>query len=280
MGAYILRRLLLIVPTLFGIMVINFIIVQFAPGGPVEPATADNVPPVFRPAAAAAAQRSAKDPSALEATLGSLPATEGRCGRFALRSDVGAALERQLLLESPEDVFESGRRRRPPRRLLRWLAAALVLGGVACAVLFYLRERGAWQRKAESLERRIGSVLQEASEREEALRRESRAKDQEILERRRDAERVAKLAEDALQQLRTTLEDFRRLSDEKRELEREYRKLLADTKAPLAHLFGELLPKWAARLSRSAPQAAPTQPASGEAPESSTPNSAGEEPRD
>ncbi len=36
MGAYILRRLLLIVPTLFGIMVINFVLVQFVPGGPVE----------------------------------------------------------------------------------------------------------------------------------------------------------------------------------------------------------------------------------------------------
>ena len=36
MLAYIIRRLLLIIPTLFGIMVINFIIVQFAPGGPVE----------------------------------------------------------------------------------------------------------------------------------------------------------------------------------------------------------------------------------------------------
>jgi len=34
--AYILRRLLLIIPTLFGIMLINFVIVQFAPGGPVE----------------------------------------------------------------------------------------------------------------------------------------------------------------------------------------------------------------------------------------------------
>lgn len=33
---YILKRLLLIVPTLFGIIVINFIIVQAAPGGPVE----------------------------------------------------------------------------------------------------------------------------------------------------------------------------------------------------------------------------------------------------
>ncbi|KAA0917678.1 microcin C ABC transporter permease YejB [Aquicoccus porphyridii] len=36
MGAYFLRRLLLIIPTLFGIMVINFTLVQFVPGGPVE----------------------------------------------------------------------------------------------------------------------------------------------------------------------------------------------------------------------------------------------------
>ena len=36
MLAYILRRLLLIVPTLLGIMVVNFVIVQAAPGGPVE----------------------------------------------------------------------------------------------------------------------------------------------------------------------------------------------------------------------------------------------------
>jgi len=36
MLAYIVRRLLLIIPTLFGIMVLNFIIVQAAPGGPVE----------------------------------------------------------------------------------------------------------------------------------------------------------------------------------------------------------------------------------------------------
>jgi len=36
MVAYILRRLFLIVPTLFGIMVVNFTVIQFAPGGPVE----------------------------------------------------------------------------------------------------------------------------------------------------------------------------------------------------------------------------------------------------
>ncbi|MAC76645.1 MAG: microcin ABC transporter permease [Rhodobacteraceae bacterium] len=40
MGAYILRRLLLIIPTLLGIMIINFTLVQFVPGGPVEQAIA------------------------------------------------------------------------------------------------------------------------------------------------------------------------------------------------------------------------------------------------
>ena len=36
MLAYIIRRLLLIIPTLLGIMVINFVVIQAAPGGPVE----------------------------------------------------------------------------------------------------------------------------------------------------------------------------------------------------------------------------------------------------
>ncbi|GAB1361963.1 microcin C ABC transporter permease YejB [Rhodobacter sp.] len=36
MGAYILRRLLLVIPTLFGVMVLNFVLTQFVPGGPIE----------------------------------------------------------------------------------------------------------------------------------------------------------------------------------------------------------------------------------------------------
>jgi microcin C transport system permease protein len=36
MSAYILRRLLLVIPTLLGIMIINFVLIQFVPGGPVE----------------------------------------------------------------------------------------------------------------------------------------------------------------------------------------------------------------------------------------------------
>ena len=36
MGAYLVRRIFLIFPTLFGIMLINFAVIQIVPGGPVE----------------------------------------------------------------------------------------------------------------------------------------------------------------------------------------------------------------------------------------------------
>ena len=36
MGSYLIRRILLIFPTLFGIMLINFAVIQIEPGGPVE----------------------------------------------------------------------------------------------------------------------------------------------------------------------------------------------------------------------------------------------------
>jgi len=36
MGAYILRRILLMVPTILGILAISFLVIQFAPGGPIE----------------------------------------------------------------------------------------------------------------------------------------------------------------------------------------------------------------------------------------------------
>ena len=36
MGAYVLRRLLLMIATLIGVMLINFVLIQFVPGGPIE----------------------------------------------------------------------------------------------------------------------------------------------------------------------------------------------------------------------------------------------------
>jgi microcin C transport system permease protein len=41
MTGYLIRRLLLVIPTLFGIIAINFVVVQFAPGGPVEQVIAE-----------------------------------------------------------------------------------------------------------------------------------------------------------------------------------------------------------------------------------------------
>ncbi len=41
MGAYILRRLLLVIPTLLGIMIVNFALTQFVPGGPIDQIIAD-----------------------------------------------------------------------------------------------------------------------------------------------------------------------------------------------------------------------------------------------
>lgn len=40
MTAYIIRRLLLVIPTLWAIITINFFVIQIAPGGPVEQAVA------------------------------------------------------------------------------------------------------------------------------------------------------------------------------------------------------------------------------------------------
>jgi microcin C transport system permease protein len=41
MGSYILKRLLLMVPTLLGVMLLTFAIIQFVPGGPIEQIIAD-----------------------------------------------------------------------------------------------------------------------------------------------------------------------------------------------------------------------------------------------
>jgi microcin C transport system permease protein len=46
-GRYVLRRLLLIIPTLLGIMIVNFLIVQLAPGGPVEQVVAQLTGPAM-----------------------------------------------------------------------------------------------------------------------------------------------------------------------------------------------------------------------------------------
>ena len=83
MAAYILRRILLIVPTLLGIMLLNFAIIQFAPGGPVEQIISELEAEASESGAAAGA------------------ATGNYRGRQGIDPDLIADLERQFGLDKP-----------------------------------------------------------------------------------------------------------------------------------------------------------------------------------
>ncbi len=93
MAAYIFRRLLLIIPTLFGIMVINFAIIQFIPGGPVEQALAnlENLGTGF----------DALGGSAGDAGISTADTESGYKGRIGLSKDFIADLERQYGFDKP-----------------------------------------------------------------------------------------------------------------------------------------------------------------------------------
>jgi microcin C transport system permease protein len=73
---YIARRILLIIPTMLGIMLVTFVIVQFAPGGPVERIIA---------------QLSGTDVGATSKFSGGGGDFAGRPGQNAMPGDVGAA---------------------------------------------------------------------------------------------------------------------------------------------------------------------------------------------
>ena len=89
MGRYLLKRLLLIVPTLFGIMLINFIIIQFAPGGPVEQALAQ-----------ASGLSMSSTASVSSASMGPSGGT-GYTGGSGLDPELVARLEKQFGFDKP-----------------------------------------------------------------------------------------------------------------------------------------------------------------------------------
>ena len=83
MLAYILRRLLLMMPTLLGIMVVNFFIVQAAPGGPVEqmivadPGHRQSTRPSASPGSSSGTERSAARPTRRAAAPAPIAARAG-----------------------------------------------------------------------------------------------------------------------------------------------------------------------------------------------------------
>jgi microcin C transport system permease protein len=89
MLAYIIRRLLLIIPTLVGIMVINFAIIQAAPGGPIEQIVAQ----IKGQAVSATARISG---SAGETGAGPAPSTSGEASKYRGARGIDPALIKRL----------------------------------------------------------------------------------------------------------------------------------------------------------------------------------------
>ena len=104
MVAYILRRLLLVIPTLFGIMVINFAVVQILPGGPVEQIiaqlTGDDVAATARVSGDAGSEVSGGQPQGGRGGGDSTVSSKYR-GSQGLPPDLIKDLERQFGLDKP-----------------------------------------------------------------------------------------------------------------------------------------------------------------------------------
>ncbi len=96
MFSYILRRLALIVPTLFGILLLNFVIIQFAPGGPVEQVLAE-----LQGQAAGATARIGGGGDAASAGTGGSGGDSQYRGADGLRPDIIAEIEKQFGFDKP-----------------------------------------------------------------------------------------------------------------------------------------------------------------------------------
>jgi microcin C transport system permease protein len=102
MLAYIIRRLLLVIPTLFGIMVINFAIIQFAPGGPVEQAIAE-----WQGHGVDATSRFSGTGSDIQGSAGEAATSQGGGGvskyrgAQGLRPEIIAEIEKQFGFDKP-----------------------------------------------------------------------------------------------------------------------------------------------------------------------------------
>jgi len=101
MSAYVLRRLLLIIPTLVGIMVINFVVVQFVPGGPVE----QLIGQLTGDAVSATARFSGGDAGAEAGRTNNRPTVGGGASQYrgaqGLPPELIKDLERQFGLDKP-----------------------------------------------------------------------------------------------------------------------------------------------------------------------------------
>ncbi len=102
MFAYTLRRLMLMIPTLFGIMVLNFIIVQAAPGGPVEQMIAEIQGLGVEATARVGGRAGSETASSSKAQAGSLDRGGGKYrGSRGLDPEFIKRIERQFGFDKP-----------------------------------------------------------------------------------------------------------------------------------------------------------------------------------
>jgi microcin C transport system permease protein len=102
MLAYIIRRLLLIVPTLVGIVVINFLVIQVAPGGPVEQTIAKLTGSAVDPTARIAGSQGGEISGAQSATAAAASEVAGKYrGARGLRPELIKEIEKQYGFDKP-----------------------------------------------------------------------------------------------------------------------------------------------------------------------------------
>ena len=101
MTSYILRRLLLIIPTLFGIILINFFLIQFVPGGPIEQILAElqGKNNVFESIAGGSENKDLNND--FQNNLGSNSFSEKYIGARGLPNDFIIELEKQFGFDKP-----------------------------------------------------------------------------------------------------------------------------------------------------------------------------------
>ena len=103
MLGYVFRRILLIIPTLFGIMVINFVVVQFAPGGPIEQIIAELTNPDVQVAARVTGAGGGEVQSGSSSSLqsGGGEGSSSYRGAEGLDEDFIKSLEKQFGFDKP-----------------------------------------------------------------------------------------------------------------------------------------------------------------------------------
>ncbi|MGE5766714.1 MAG: microcin C ABC transporter permease YejB [Bacteroidota bacterium] len=101
MLAYIVRRLLLIIPTLFGIMLINFVVVQVLPGGPVEQVIAELTGQGLAATSRVSQQSGDIAAGSGDSVASGTSSTGAYRGAQGLRPEFIAELERQFGLDKP-----------------------------------------------------------------------------------------------------------------------------------------------------------------------------------